>query len=89
MIEDGVDKDQARTERLDSWITWEAEERVAMSAQSLSFLSLLHIMLRGTHTPSFAHSATTGAEDFLSLSSVRALSRLVSFIYAYMYGSTS
>jgi len=27
-VEDGTDEDQARAERMDRWIAWEAEERV-------------------------------------------------------------
>jgi len=28
VVEDGTDEDQARAEKMDQWITWEAEERV-------------------------------------------------------------
>jgi len=27
VVEDGTDEDQARAERMDRWIAWEAEER--------------------------------------------------------------
>jgi len=29
VVEDGTDEDQKRAERMDRWIVWEAEERVA------------------------------------------------------------
>jgi len=28
VVEDGTDEDQARAERMDHWIAWEAEERM-------------------------------------------------------------
>jgi len=69
-VEDGLDEDQARAERLDDWIAWEAEERSRNSAQFVPFLSLFQVMLRVTYTPDIAHSALMRAEDFLSLSLV-------------------
>jgi len=32
-MDDGVDEDEARTERMDGWIIWEAEERAEKEAE--------------------------------------------------------
>jgi len=34
VVEDGIDEGETRARRLDEWIVWEAEERVAQEAHN-------------------------------------------------------
>jgi len=68
IVEDDIDEDQARAERPDTWIAWEAEERVVQrcTITLFSFFSS-HVLLRRTYALGSVHSAMMGATDFLSL----------------------
>jgi hypothetical protein len=79
VMENGKDIGGVRTARLDGWIVWIVWEHRDRARTSLSlsgsrkgrvglfrlFLYFLTRLLRGSHTPSFAHSAPVRAEDSL------------------------
>jgi len=60
---DGTDQDEARAARMDEWIAWEVEERGG-EGTFFSLSSFFIFLLRGTHTPSLAHSASLRVGDF-------------------------
>jgi hypothetical protein len=60
VVEDGEDEEETRAARMDEWIIW------ALSSPPLPILStrpssrsgfLYSLLLRGTHTPGYEHSA--------------------------------
>jgi len=65
VVEDGTNEEKTWAGRLDRWIVWEGEEKVAQGTH-IDHLSPFRLNpLRGTHTPSFAHSALMRAMGFL------------------------
>jgi hypothetical protein len=68
-MEDEVDEEEAWAGRLDRWIPWKTEEwgpeGTRLNTFSLLFFLWGAVLFRGTHTPSFAHSAPLRVEDLL------------------------
>jgi hypothetical protein len=70
-LENGADEEETRAKRMDGWKAglcsgcFRDRDGEGTARRLESFLFPPFRLLRGTHTPSFAHSAPMRAEDFL------------------------